>query len=179
MPMYGAVMGTCIRQRHSRLMMYSDDIVIDDEQIQQKIMIEKIVVSCKSKGASHDITLSDDNDNTYKMYVRQNKKIANSFSCGIRCILSDGRDFTLRRYNGPSHSHTNKLEDQKIDKVAHIHQATQRYQEKGLKEDLYAEESDRFSKLSEALNCLCEDCHITDPDHLLPQPELFDTEIQG
>ena len=38
--------------------------------------------------------------------------------------------FRLRRYNGNSHEHTNKIENEKLHDF-HIHLATKRYQERG------------------------------------------------
>ena len=69
------------------------------------------------------------------------------------------KDFKLRRYNGKSHEHSNKLENVKFYDF-HIHFATQRYQDEGRKEESYAEVADRYSDINEALSCLLEDCNI-------------------
>jgi len=65
--------------------------------------------------------------------------------------------FRLRRYNGKSHWHTNKLEHFTFFDY-HIHQATQRYQEAGLEEDAYAEPTDLYADLNDALQCAVRDC---------------------
>lgn len=75
---------------------------------------------------------------------------------------NSSRIFRLRRYNG-KHYHTNKLE-QEIISGYHIHHATERYQAMGANEDAYAESTDRYSTLSDALNCLLEDCNFTSPE---------------
>lgn len=70
--------------------------------------------------------------------------------------------FRLRRYNGHSHEHTNKIEQDKFFDY-HIHKATERYQLSGLDEDEYAQTSDRYSDLYGALNCLLTDCNFIIP----------------
>jgi hypothetical protein len=44
----------------------------------------------------------------------------------------------LRRHNGKSHEHTNQIEAGAFYDF-HIHRATERYQELGMREDAYAE----------------------------------------
>ena len=68
--------------------------------------------------------------------------------------------FLLRRYNGKSHQHSNKIENQKPFYDFHIHYATERYQKVGLKEEYYAEQTDRYSDIHGALKCLFDDCNV-------------------
>ena len=70
------------------------------------------------------------------------------------------RLFRLRRYNGKSHEHTNRIERATFFGF-HIHKATERYQDMGLDEDAYAEPTDRYSDYSTAVQCLVEDCGCT------------------
>jgi hypothetical protein len=70
--------------------------------------------------------------------------------------------FRLRRYNGKSHEHTNLIEDVSFYEY-HIHQATERYQLLGAREDSYAEPTDRFSDFYQAVSCLMEDCGFEIP----------------
>lgn len=65
--------------------------------------------------------------------------------------------FRLRRYNGKSHEHKNKIEKEKFYDF-HIHMATERYQELGRREDSYAKPTDRFADLYIALQCMLDDC---------------------
>jgi hypothetical protein len=65
--------------------------------------------------------------------------------------------FRLRRYNGRSHEHTNRIERQRFFGF-HIHYATERYQALGVDEDGYAEATDRFSDFESAIQCLFDDC---------------------
>jgi hypothetical protein len=75
------------------------------------------------------------------------------------CPPDTSQAFRLRRYNGKSHEHTNIIENASFYDF-HIHQATERYQDLGTREDAYAEPSDRYSDFHSALVCLMEDCHI-------------------
>ena len=79
--------------------------------------------------------------------------------------------FRLRRYNGNSHEHTNKIENEKFHD-SHIHLATKRYQERGYREDAYAEVTDRYSDFRGALNCLIRDANFAKPDDLTVQQRL-------
>ena len=79
--------------------------------------------------------------------------------------------FRLRRYNGRSHEHTNRLEGTTFYDF-HIHMATARYQALGAKEESFAEPSDRFADRHAALACLLDDCGFRRPD--TPQLSLLD-----
>ncbi|MBN2564490.1 MAG: hypothetical protein JXB46_02150 [Candidatus Eisenbacteria bacterium] len=71
--------------------------------------------------------------------------------------------FRLRRFNGKSHEHSNRLEGQTFYDF-HVHIATERYQDAGPREDAYAEPSTRFSDMSGALRCMLEDCGFELPE---------------
>jgi hypothetical protein len=71
--------------------------------------------------------------------------------------------FLLRRYNGKSHQHTNKLDGKSFRKVFHIHYATEQYQLAGYSEESYAESTERYSDLYGAINCLISDCNCVLP----------------
>lgn len=70
--------------------------------------------------------------------------------------------FRLRRYNGRSHEHSNRLEKEKIYGF-HIHQATERYQLSGLREDEYATGTNRYSDIHSAFQCMLSDCNFVLP----------------
>ncbi len=78
--------------------------------------------------------------------------------------------FRLRRYNGKNHEHTNVLEGQTFYDF-HVHTATERYQESGLREDAFAESTDRFADFHEAIRCLLTECGFDIPPD--PQGKLF------
>lgn len=65
--------------------------------------------------------------------------------------------FRLRRYNGRSHEHTNRIEGITFYDF-HIHTATERYQEAGYAEEYYAETTNRYADLNGAIQCLLQDC---------------------
>ena len=79
--------------------------------------------------------------------------------------------FRLRRYNGKSHEHTNIIEGETFYDY-HIHQATERYQEMGAREDTYAEPTNRFSEYSQGISCLIKDCGFEIPSRT--QKSLFE-----
>ena len=91
--------------------------------------------------------------------LRQSKVNVFDFSI-ILCYIEPGTNhaFRLRRYNGKSHSHSNTLERTAQFYDFHIHMATERYQRAGIKEDSYAEVSNRYSDSHTALDCMIQDC---------------------
>lgn len=110
------------------------------------------------KRTSFDIIRPD--ESRFIIKLRQNVNDMNDFSAIIAFQeKGNNRDFKLRRYNGKSHEHSNKLEGAKFYDF-HIHFATQRYQDEGRKEESYAETTDRYSDIKEALNCLLKDCNV-------------------
>jgi len=80
--------------------------------------------------------------------------------------------FRLKRYNGKSHEHKNKLENEDLFYNFHIHTANERYQREGFYEDYFAEVTDRYSTIRGALNCLIEDCNIALPSNIQTTLEL-------
>lgn len=67
--------------------------------------------------------------------------------------------FRLRRHNGKSHQHSNRIEDNSFYDF-HIHLATERYQDLGMDEDAYAEPTTRFADYYSAFDCLATDCGL-------------------
>lgn len=67
--------------------------------------------------------------------------------------------FRLRRHNGKSREHTNPIERNTFYDF-HIHMATERYQQLGMKEDSYAEPTERYGDYHGALTSLCTDCAV-------------------
>lgn len=107
----------------------------------------------------------------YRLILRQSNFNALDFSV-ILAVLTPGSNqwFRVRRYNGRHGEHTNPLERDTFYDF-HIHQATQRYQESGAREDTFAEVTDRFADFNSALRCMFEDCGFDPPQE--PQPSLF------
>ena len=109
----------------------------------------------------HNFNLKDQEGNQFQVYMRQHKKQTDNFSCGLSFLQKDGSHFTLTRYNGSSHNHRNELENIRLGYVCHIHKATEKYIDKGMKAEGYAESTDRYNNLMDAFICLCEDCNIS------------------
>lgn len=98
--------------------------------------------------------------NEFHVILRKSKFNSLDFSAilGVRAPHSN-RVFRLRRYNGKSHEHTNKIEGETFYDF-HIHMATERYQRLGdrePREDAYAEITGRYGDLTGALDCLLAD----------------------
>ncbi|HEX8949558.1 MAG TPA: hypothetical protein VF790_11380 [Dissulfurispiraceae bacterium] len=67
-----------------------------------------------------------------------------------------------RRYKGKSHEHTNTIEGQTFYDF-HIHMATDRYQDAGLREDWFAEPTERYADFHGAVQCMMKDCGFDPP----------------
>lgn len=141
---------------------------LTDQRIEQLLTCEKTITNpgarwkdfpgCKQK--NYDVT-SDDGAQ-FEIYLRQNKKIAHSFSCGILLRLPSGESITLARYNGSCHPHSNPLEGgEKVDFTPHIHRATERYIRAGRKPEHYAVATDAYSDLEGAFDNLLIDCSVS------------------
>jgi len=111
----------------------------------------------------------------FRVYVRQNMRIPDGFSCGLLYVPVSGETVTLARYNGSDHEHTNPLESgSAIRFKCHIHRATARYIEAGRKAEHFAETTERYRELEGALQALLHDCNITgleDPT-MEPDPQM-------
>jgi hypothetical protein len=113
------------------------------------------------KEAQYDITGTAGTD--YRVIVRQSVHNLFDFSIILAHLSkTTNQVFRLRRYNEKSHEHTNQVERDRFYGF-HVHTATQRYQERGLKEDGFAEPTDRYSDLAGALDCLIADCAFIQP----------------
>lgn len=105
-----------------------------------------------------ELELSGDQGSEFRLLIRQSNFTPLDFSVILAyCLPPSTAVVRLRRYNGKSHEHTNSLEGETFYDF-HIHKATERYQRSGNREDAYAEKSDRFSNLQEAIDCMIQDC---------------------
>lgn len=152
---------------------------LTDEQIALLLTASKRVNNPASKNSikpghhQRNYNVLSNDGHEYTMYVRQNQRIEDDFSCGLLWHMPSGEILTLVRYNGSSHFHPNHLEETELAFVCHIHKATERYISAGRKPESYAEETNRYTTVEGALHCLTKDCRITGlnttPDH----PDLF------
>jgi len=110
--------------------------------------------------------------NQFRLILRQSDANHIDFSIILGVIPQDTSQlFILRRYNGKSHEHTNKIERVTFYDF-HIHTATERYQDLGSKEETYAEPTDRFYDFHSALRCMIDECRFVLPFD--PQQKLFE-----
>lgn len=140
--------------------------VIPDDKINVYLIERKTLpsnfnpqnIKLRDKGSysSFDQEAMSDSGNTYKLIVRQSNGNPSDFSIIVGVMLG-GTLFRLRRYNGNSHPHRNKLEGESFDEGFHIHKATQRYQENGFEEDGFAEKTTRYSNWHDALSTAIKD----------------------
>lgn len=153
---------------------------VTGEQIKQLIKMKKRVTNPTSrkldKGShyQYNYNVRGGKGFEFQLYMRQNKLLENDFSCGLSWLMPSGEILTLRRYNGPSHNHPNKIENAFLGYNCHIHKATARYIQANKKPDGFAVVSKDYKSLNGALYCLIRDCNVqglkTEPD----SPSLFD-----
>ena len=85
-----------------------------------------------------NVALRSANGENYTLIARQNDIIPEDYSAILALEVSGGKTIILRRHNGSSHTHKNKIEEDLIEDVTHIHIATERYQLQHNKIDGYA-----------------------------------------
>jgi hypothetical protein len=150
------------------------DVFLTDAEIQELISIKKqmnvepavLFQSMKEKrghkSSEHEMPQPDGSTFIIKIRISIENPLDFSAILGYTPPKST-KLFLLRRYNGRSHEHKNKLEKEDPFYNYHIHTATERYQREGTKEEYYAEVTDRYSTPQEALNCLIVDCNVDLP----------------
>lgn len=161
----------------------TDDQIQDllDEPKQIDCPANSLLRNMKSKGGrasshfhhSHRFPrVSGEGD--WLIYLRRSTLKPLDFSCGLG-FIPQGRNqaFILRRYNGKSHEHTNRLEEQPPFYDFHIHQATERYQTSSYADEHFATTTDAYVDLAGALKCLMDDCRIIDNSDEAKQTALF------
>jgi hypothetical protein len=118
----------------------------------------RILVRPKRGHKEREMDLKGESGSEFRLVLRQS--ISNPLDFSIILAYRPPQSnilFRLRRYNGKSHEHTNIIEGGAFYDY-HIHQATERYQQIGAREDSYAQKTDRFSDFQRAVSCLIEDC---------------------
>ena len=148
------------------------DIILNDVEISNLIQERKefppnyeILFQTKDKKGhkEQEITLPRSDGSQFKVILRQNRINLLDFSLILGYMPPKTTALIrLRRYNGKSHQHTNKVEKETFYDF-HIHQATERYQVAGFDEEGYAVISKEFVDIQSALDCLVKDCSIALP----------------
>lgn len=151
--------------------------ILDDTEIDRLLRVNKRVTNPKartieqrgSKRKTYDV--EGEHGERFQVYIRQNLRIPEGFSCGILFYHPSGERVTLARYNGSDHEHSNPLDGgAPLPMACHIHRATERYLEAGRKAEHYAETTDRYSELDGAVRALISDCNIQGLGDNAPDP---------
>jgi len=130
-----------------------------------------IQVRPKRGHSERELLVKGENGSEFSLILRQSEFDKLDFSVILAYLVPKTNVlFRLRRYNGKSHEHTNPQEGQKF-YAFHIHIATERYQQSGLREDTYAEQTTAYSDLNGAIQCMFNDCGFVLPPSA--QPKLF------
>lgn len=118
-----------------------------------------------------ELDINGEDGGQFRLIFRQSEFNVLDFSVILAYRLPNSTEvFRLRRHNGRSHEHTNPIERVTFYDF-HIHQATERYQEIGAPEDMFAEPTDRFGDFDQATECLLADCGFAIPPN--QNPRLF------
>jgi len=113
--------------------------------------------------------------NQFRLILKESRFDKRNFSVILAVIAArSNKIFRLRRYNG-KHFHRNRIEGDSF-RDFHIHTATERYQERGMREDAYAVATDRYSDLQGAWDCLVSDANLVAPADA--QDDIFAQEVQ-
>jgi hypothetical protein len=96
----------------------------------------------------------------FVLFTRQSRELADDFTAGLRVEYANGETLMLVRYNGSSHRHINHIENTRFMGSYHIHVASERYMAAGLDDEGYAEPTQRYSTLRQALELVIADCNI-------------------
>ena len=117
-----------------------------------------LVLSQKRGHKSREMEVEGADGNKFVVKLRQNDFNVLDFSIILGVVSKDFNVvFRLRRYNGKSHEHTNRVAGNSFYDF-HVHTASERYQDLGAYEDHFAEVTDRYSDMNSALDCMIGDC---------------------
>lgn len=119
-----------------------------------QVLRMNVVANTAHRRSSRDV--KGDDGNEYCVKLRQSTENVLDFSA-ILVVNVSGKDVILRRYNGKSHEHRNPIERDRFYDF-HIHTATHRYFERGCNPEGFAEPTDRYTTIAEAVDCLLSDC---------------------
>ncbi len=152
-------------------------ITYSDQEIAELIQERKVLPDdwrnklLSPKNKKQELFVTGDNGNEFRIIARQNNSRPLDFSVILTVLVPlSNRNFRLLRYNGSTNPHTNRIESEEVSGF-HIHFATERYQQRGQKEEAYAEQTERYSDFDGALQCLIDDANFEEPPQL--QAQLF------
>jgi hypothetical protein len=140
--------------------------ILTDAEIDRLIHEEKLLpehplgrsLKAKSGHKEREVDVTGADGSRFRIIVRQSVSNALDFSVILAYRQPNSNTlFRLRRYNGKSHQHTNKLEGNTFYDF-HVHRATEQYQATGLREDAFAEPTSAYADLHSALDCMLREC---------------------
>ena len=139
-------------------------LISEPKQLEPGYM-SKLQLRAKQGHRERELDITGAIGSEFRLILRQSLHSIFDFSAIIAySVKASSQVFRLRRYNGKSHEHTNKLERQTFYDF-HIHFATERYQHSGLREDAFAEVTNRYGDFQGALSCLIQDCGLVLPSN--------------
>lgn len=144
------------------------DNVINDLLLEAKVLPTNYISKLKPRKKSgfsyehRELAVTGSKGHFFSVIIRRNSLDIMDFSIILRYRDETGLWYNLVRYNG-KHRHTNHLEKEKLNGF-HIHKATQRYQEKGLRIESYAELTEKYSSYQEALTAFLSDLNFKHTD---------------
>jgi len=119
-----------------------------------------------------ELEIDGANGSKFRLILRQSSFNPLDFSVILAWVPpQSSTTFRLCRYNGKSHEHSNTLDSRRFYDF-HVHRATERYQQSGLREDSFAEPTTRYQDFAGALRCLIQECGFQLPAN--NQPGLFE-----
>ena len=147
-------------------------LLIGEKKVLPADYRKKIQVHPKRGHKERELDVKGSDGSDFLLILRQSLFNSLDFSIilGYRPENSN-QFFRLRRYNGKSHEHTNPIEGDMFYNF-HIHQATERYQELGAREDTFAKPTESFSDFNQAVSCMINECGFETPFN--PQTSLFE-----
>ena len=132
----------------------------------------KVETRPKRGHRERELDIDGANGSKFRVILRQSSFNPLDFSVILAWLPPQSTTpFRLCRYNGKSHEHTNTLDGEEFYDF-HVHRATERYQQSGLREDSFAEATGRYQDLAGVLRCMIEDCGFRMPTNY--QRELFE-----
>jgi hypothetical protein len=150
-------------------------IVLTDDEIQRLVDEPKRLpedygfklsrFKTQKKNRKSSLLVLGDSGGEFEIHVRVSTEDRLNFSVILVYRLpKSSRRFILRRYNGHSHAHTNRIEGDSILLKPHIHYATERYQKSGFSEEQFAEVSESYSTWREALAAMIKGRGFVEPN---------------
>ena len=131
------------------------------------------------KYKQRDCELKGEAGDDFRIIIRESIINPLDFSIILTYTDDSGAEFVLVRYNGKHPSeHTNRYEktrgllNSSFRNKFHIHRATERYQEEGLKIDGYAEATEDYSSFETAMSAFVSSNGFSAPGD--NEPSLFD-----